>query len=164
MSSNQKKYLRLTIVLFPALVFAISLTQDGFSYQYIDVERPKSYSLLLMGGIAFIGGGLFETLIWIANPIALIAIIRFLIESSAVVKTEAILKTAIPKPKPSSYWLSALAAVIAWSFSLWNEVLAAESGSMGEILSLEPGYWLWVSSFTMLTIGINYFHFQISNK
>lgn len=142
------------------LFFAVSLPLNGFSYQYIDVETPKGYSLLLMGGLAFIGGGLFETLIWTANPIALIAIICFLKESSTIIKIHPVLKTVIPKPKLRSYWLSALAAAIAWSFSLWNEVLAAESGSMGKIVSLGSGYWLWVSSFTILAIGIYYFPFK----
>ncbi len=63
MSSNQNKHLRLAIVLLPLLIFLTSLTQDGFSYQYIEVEMQKSYLLLLVGGMAFIGGGLFETLI-----------------------------------------------------------------------------------------------------
>lgn len=164
MSSNQNKHLRLAIVLLPLLIFLTSLTQDGFSYQYIEVEMQKSYLLLLVGGMAFIGGGLFETLIWLANPIALVAMIHFLSESNTVVKIEPVLKTVIPKPEPRSYWLSALAAVIAWSFSFWNEVLASESGKMGEILSLEPGYWLWVSSFTILALGINYYHFQLRIK
>lgn len=162
MSRNQK-HLRPIIVLLPALAFIASLTQKAFSYQYIQVETTDSLLLLLMGGTAWIGGGLFETLIWIANPIALIAAIRFLRESNPVVKIEPVLKIPIPKPKAKSYWLSALAAMIAWSFCLWDEVLAAESGTTGEILSLEPGYWLWVSSFTLLTIGINYYHFRIRN-
>ena len=162
MSSNHK-YLRLSVVLLPALVFTASLTQKAFSYQYIQVEVTDGLLLLLMGGIAWIGGGLLETLVWMANPIALIALIRFFRESSSLVKIEPVLKTVIPNPRPRSYWISAIAAAIAWSFSLWNEVLAAESGSMGEILSLEPGYWLWVSSFTLLAIGINYFRFRVRN-
>lgn len=164
MSSSQKTYLRVSIVALVAIVFAVSLPMDAFSYKYIDVETPEGLLLLLMGGVAFIGGGLFETLIWTANPIALIAIICFLRESSSVVKIDPVLKTPLPKPKMRSHWLSVLAAVIAWSFSLWNEVLAAESGSMGEIVSFGSGYWLWVSSFTMLAIGINYFHFQNKAK
>jgi hypothetical protein len=160
MTSNHK-YLRLAIVLIPTMVFIVSLPQNAFSYQYLGVEMTQSYMLLLMGGTALIGGGLFESLIWMANPIAIIAAFRFLEESSTVVKIEPVLKTAIPKPKPSSYWLSALAAAIAWSFSLWNEVLASEAGSMGKILSLELGYWLWVSSFSLLAVGINYYHFRL---
>lgn len=149
--------------MLPALVFFASLTQKAFSYQAILVETTDGLLLPLTGGIAWIGGGLFESLIWIANPIALIAAIRFLKESNPVVKIEPVLKTPLPKPNANSYWLSALAAIIAWSFSLWDEVLVAESGTMGKILSLEPGYWLWVSSLTLLTIGINYYHFRISN-
>ncbi|RZK66567.1 MAG: hypothetical protein EOO85_26670 [Pedobacter sp.] len=163
MSSNQK-YLRQAIVVFPALLFIVSLTQKAFSYQYHQVEVTDSLLLLLMGATAWIGGGLFESFVWLANPIAFIAFIRFLRESSTEIKIEPVLQVAVPKGKANSWRLSLLAAAIAWSFSLWKEVLAAESGSMGKILSLEPGYWLWVSSFTLLTIGTNYYHFLFRTR
>lgn len=154
-----QKLLRLAIVLVPLSVFTVSLFFDGFSYQYIQVETPKGYMLLLMGGTAFIGGGLFETIIWLANPIALFAVIRFLMENRTQAKTDPILNKPVPKLKPKSGWLSALAAGIALSFSLWDEVLAAESGSMGKILALHTGYWLWALSFSLFAIGVTFYNF-----
>ncbi|MES2827113.1 MAG: hypothetical protein V4687_03130 [Bacteroidota bacterium] len=74
MSSNQK-YIRQSIVWVPALVFITSLTQKAFSYQYIQVEVTDGLMLLLIGGTAWIGGGLFESLIWMANLMAIIAAI-----------------------------------------------------------------------------------------
>lgn len=83
--------------------------------------------LLLMGGTAFIGGGMLETMIWLANPIALFAIIRFLLENKTQGKIDPILNQPIPKLQCKSGWNSILAAGLSLSFSLWDEVLAAES-------------------------------------
>lgn len=159
MTSSQKS-IRLAVILVPLVFFISSLFFNSFSNQYIQVESPKSYMLLLMGGTAFMGGGLFETLIWAANPIALFAMIRFLKEHSTRAQIDPILDKLVPKLKFTSGWLSVLAAGIALSFSLWKEVLAAESGSMGKILSFHPGYWLWASSLGLFTIGANYYHYR----
>lgn len=158
--SAQNKYLKIAVIGIPALMFATSLPLDSFSYQYIAIETPKSYALLLGGAFAFLGGGLFESMVWSANPIAAFAVIRFFIESRSTLDAGPSSERAIPKTKPYSYWLSALAAGIALSFSLWNEVLAAESGSLGKILALHTGYWLWAGGFTLLSLGINVYHFQ----
>ncbi len=159
MTSSQK-FLRLAIVLVPLAIFIASLFFNGFSYKYIQIEKPKSYMLLLMGGTAFIGGGLFETMVWLANPIALFAVIRFLMENRTRVKIDPILNKPIPKLKSKSGWISALAGGIALSFSLWDEVLAAESGSMGKILGFHAGYWLWASSLSLFAIGVTFYNFR----
>ena len=156
--TSPQKFFRLAIVIVPFLVFCSSLFFDGFSYQYIQQETPTSLMLLLTGGAAFIGGGLLETLIWMANPIALFVAIRFLDENRT--KIDPILNQPVPKSKSTSKWFSLLATLIALSFSLWNEVLAAESGSMGKILALHAGYWLWSLSFALFTIGIIFFNFR----
>ncbi|WP_421939905.1 hypothetical protein [Pedobacter sp.] len=150
----KKNYIRIGILSISILIFLLSLTQDAFSYQYIKKEVVQGYMLLLMGGLAIFGGGLFEWIVWLANPIALSAIIFFIKETNSIVKVDHILPKPMYKPN-FSQWLSLIAVIIAWSFSLWKEVLAAESGSMGKILSLDPGYWLWVTSLTMLATGIN---------
>jgi hypothetical protein len=155
-----QKLLRLAIVLVPLLVFSASLFFDAFSYQYIQVETPKSYLLLLMGGTAFIGGGLLETMVWLANPIALFAMIRFLMENRITAKIDPILNKPFPELRRTSGWFSVLAAGIALSFSLWDEVLAAESGSMGKILALHAGYWLWTLSSSLLAIGVTFYNFR----
>ncbi|WEK20721.1 MAG: hypothetical protein P0Y49_06165 [Candidatus Pedobacter colombiensis] len=159
MSLDQKR-LRLGIILIPAIIFGISLTQNALTYEYQGKQIHSAISLFLVGGISIVGGGGMECLTWSANPIAILAVIRFLMESSAVIKIEPVLLTPKPKPESSSRWLSLIAAAIAWSFSFWKEILAAESGTTGKIYSFEPGYWLWVSSLTILAIGINFYYFR----
>jgi hypothetical protein len=166
MTANQKK-LRIVVVLLPALIFCISLTQNAIGYEYQGKQMHSSISVFLMGGTAILGGGILEWLTWLANPIALISCFRFLKETNPQIKIDPVLRTSIPNPKPISHWLSLIAAAIAWSFSFWNNILAAENGSMGQILSLEYGYWLWIASLTALSIGINiyYMHFgRVSTK
>lgn len=51
--------------------------------------------------------------------------------------------------------------VLALMFSTWNEILGAESGSMGKIISLEVGYYLWLTSIGVLTIGTNYYFLKL---
>jgi len=156
--SNLRRY----IILIPVIIFAISLTQNALVYEYQGKQVHSAISLFLIGGISIAGGAGMECLTWMANPIAIIAVIRFLIETNNVNKIEPVLGTPIPKPEPTSYWLSLIAAAIAWSFSFWKEILAAESGTKGKIYSFEPGYWLWVSSLTILAIGINCYHFRFN--
>jgi len=50
---------------------------------------------------------------------------------------------------------------LALIFSTWNEILGAESGSMGKIVSLEVGYYLWLTSIVVLTIGTNYYFLRL---
>lgn len=158
--TTSQKFLRLTIVIIPITVFCLSLFFKALSYQYIQIETPKGYELLLMGGIAILGGGMLETMIWMANPIALFAIIRFLRENRTQVKIDSVLNKPVPKLKRKSKWFSLLATAIAISFSRWNEVLAAESGSKGKILTFHTGYWLWMSSFALFTMGVIFFNFR----
>lgn len=160
MTSNQKK-LRIGVVLFPALIFCVSLTQDAIVYEYQGKQTHSSISVFLMGCTAILGGGILEWFTWLANPIALVSCIRFLKETNSQIRIEPVLRIPISNPKPSSHWMSLISAAIAWSFSCWNEILAAESGSTGQILSFESGYWLWVSSFTALSIGINIYYLYL---
>lgn len=160
MTSNQKK-LRIGVVLVPAIIFCVSLTQNAIVYEHQGKQTHSSISVFLMGGTAILGGGMLEWFTWLANPIALVSCIRFLKETNYQIKIEPVLRIPIPNPKPSSHWMSIIAAAIAWSFSFWNEILAAESGSTGQILSFESGYWLWASSFTALSIGINVYYLSL---
>ncbi|MFT7164610.1 MAG: hypothetical protein ACI9CZ_001189, partial [Flavobacterium sp.] len=49
--------------------------------------------------------------------------------------------------------------ILSLSFLSLNTILAAESGTRGEILSIKSGYYIWLSSITILTIGV-YFYFK----
>jgi hypothetical protein len=157
MTAIQKK-LRVCVVLLPAIIFCVSLTQNAIVYEYQGKQTHSSISVFLMGGTAILGGGLLEWFIWLANPIAFVSCIRFLRETIPQTKIEPVLRIPIPNPKPTSHWISIIAAATAWSFSFWNEILATESGTTGEILGFESGYWLWVSSFTALSTSINIYY------
>lgn len=141
-SGNRKKNMgskeiKIITIGLSLLIFCVSLTQNAQIVNYNDEIRvSSSLDYFLAGGFAFIGGGLFETIIWLANPLSLFAIKYF------------------RKNDPDAVWLSLLASGLVISFSFWKEVLGAESGAMAKIISFELGYYLWLSSILVLTIGI----------
>lgn len=125
-------------------IFIVSLTQNALSYFDFDgLKTHSSFSLLIMGGIAILGGGLLEWFIWLSNPIYFLALIYFF-KSSKV-----------------SMMFSIIATFLALSFASWNEILAAENGRNARIESLNIGYWLWVISFAILSIGTIYYFIKI---
>ena len=63
----------------------------------------------------------------------------------------------------NSLKFSITALILAVSFSSWNSLLGAESGTQAKILSLEFGYYLWILSMLILTIG-TYYYFKIENE
>lgn len=131
----------LTIVLSLSL-FIISLTQNAVITSHekldgIEIQASSSLSFFMAGGIAFIGGGIFEELIWLANPLSLLSIILLL------------------KNNKKSKTTCLIALTIAISFAFWDEILANEGGGMAKIRSLESGYYLWVLSILVLNIGIH---------
>ena len=131
------KEIKFTTVGLCVLVFAISLTQNALIVNYNnEIRISSSFDFLFMGGIAFMGGGMLEEIIWLANPLCFFAI-KFLI-----------------KDDKKAVLLSLTASALAISFSFWNEILGAESGTMAKIISFELGYYFWVSSILILTIGI----------
>jgi len=158
MTSNQAK-LRIGIGVIPALIFCISCTQDALVYQYQKLETLSSTMAFLMGATAILGGGTFEWIIWLANPIAVISYFKFLKETRLRDRKDPTLNTQLPSSKYSSQWLSLYSTVLAFSFCFWTKILASESGATGEIFSFQLGYWLWVSSITILSVGINVYSF-----
>jgi hypothetical protein len=133
MNSKEIKFITIGLSL---LVLGISLSQNAIIVDYIEIKAASSLDYFFMGSIAFLGGGLFEQIIWLANPLCLLAI-RFMIKDD---------KRAV--------LLSLIASALAISFYFWTEILSAESGAMAKIISFEVGYYLWVSSIVILTIGI----------
>lgn len=143
MHSKPIKFLVISVSL---LLLLISLTQDAVVVNYNDeIKTHDSLGYFLGGAVAFMGGGLFEEIIWLANPLSLLAI-RHLIKNDK---------------KAVSY--SLIASGLAISFAFWKEVLGAESGAMAKIISFEPGYYLWLSSILVLTTGI-LIHYKMSLK
>ena len=133
--------IRIITIALSLTVLVISLTQNAIKIDYQGTKLVGSLEYFLMGSTAFLGGGLFEEIIWMANPLSLVAIILLLKNNRNAIK------------------FSLIALVLSLSFSTWHEILGAESGSMAEILSLESGYYLWVVSIAILTLGI-FFYFN----
>ncbi|WP_228409968.1 hypothetical protein [Chryseobacterium viscerum] len=103
------------------------------------IKDYKSFEVFLMGPISFLGGGLFEFLVWTANGWFFI---------SAVFCYKRYFSVSII--------LGLIAFLTASSFFFWKEILAAENGRMGRIYSLETGYFLWITSILFLTVGSVY--------
>jgi hypothetical protein len=121
-------------------IFAFSLTQTALTYNDFDgLKTHSSLSLLIMGGLAILGGGFLEWLIWFANPLYFIGLLLFY------------------RSNKVSSSFSILATILALSFTAWEQILASESGRSGTIESLNAGYWLWTLSLAILTIGTLYY-------
>ena len=139
--------IKIYVLLISLTVFIVSLTQTALTYNDFDGQKiHSSISLLLMGGLAILGGGLLEFVIWLANPLYFLAII-FLLKSN---------KTSIK--------FSIAATILALSFTTWKEILAAENGRKATIENLNLGYWLWVLSLTTLLIGTIYYFRELGNE
>ena len=128
--------LKTFILLVSLALYMVSLTQTAITYNDYDGQKTlSSLSLLMIGGIAFLGGGLLETIIWWANPLYFLALVMFF------------------KSSKTSRKVSAAAAILSLTFTTWDEILAAESGRTGKIESLNLGYWLWLFSMAIFAIG-----------
>ncbi len=140
------KHIKVITIVVSLLVLGISLTQNVLVFSFNnEIKTAASFDYFFMGAIALMGGGTLEQIIWLANPLSLIAI-RHLVKNDG-----------------KAVWYSLIALSLAISFFFWNEILGSESGSMAKIISLEPGYYLWVLSILLLTIGI-FINFRTSLK
>jgi len=138
---------KLLIIILSLLLFGASLTKNAITFNYNnEIKTASSIDYLFMGSMAFLGGGLCEQIIWMANPLGLFALIH-------------LIKNNDKKAVVSSF----IACCLAISFSFWNDILGAESGTMANIISLELGYYLWLSSILILTIGI-FIYYRASLK
>jgi hypothetical protein len=132
--SKQKLYL----TLFSGLVFLSSLTQIAIASNDLEDRTLSGLAVLLMGGTVVLGGGLLEWLIWLANPLYFVSI-YLLIKGNSKAKATSIIAT-----------------FVALSFSTWDNILVSTSGRTGKIDTLGTGYWLWVSSLVIFTVGALY--------
>ena len=130
----------LTITISLAL-YIYSFTFEAFSYNYQGIQTMSSLNAFLMGSIAVLGGGTYEWGIWLANPLCFTAILCLLFD------------------KKNAIYFASASIILSLSFSSSNTILVAESGTKSEILSIKSGYYIWLSSIVILTIGI-YFYFK----
>jgi len=136
--------IKICILFVSVTIFLASLTQTALTYNdHEGLKTHSALSLLFMGAFAILGGGLLEWLIWLANPLYLLALILLL------------------RPNKTSRNVSMMATMLALSFVTWQRILASESGSTAAIKSLNTGYWLWMMSLMTLTVGTFYYFRQL---
>jgi hypothetical protein len=124
------------LLLFCLTAYAASLTQPAIVY--LNTEGPQSHSsrlLLFAGAFVPIFGGMWEWMIWLANPLFILVIVLLM------------------NGRSTALYFSIAAAGLALSVLGWHRILSAESAKMVPIVSLEAGYWLWAISITVLAIG-----------
>ena len=138
------KAIKILTIILSLSIFFISLNKNAVIIDYQGIKTVPSLNYFFMGSIALFGGGIPEEIIWLANPLSLITIFLLLMN------------------KKSSFKLSLSALILAISFSSWKELLGAESGTLAKIISLELGYYLWVLSIFILTVG-TYLYFKVES-
>ncbi|MFD2162476.1 hypothetical protein ACFSJU_08725 [Paradesertivirga mongoliensis] len=128
-----------TLIVFISLaLLGFSLFQTAITYNdYNGIGKSQGLDLFLMGSIAILGGGLLEWIIWLANPISLWSIILFF------------------QKKDKAKLISKIALGIALSFVFWQNILTSGNGRQAIILHKNSGYWLWLLSIFILTVGIH---------
>ena len=137
------------IILISLLLYAASLTLPAFSFdKHGEVATVPGFIVVFSGAMAFAGGALAEWLIWLANPLFLLAIIMF------------------SNQRPKSLRFALAAALLAWSFLLMKEVMVSEGGVWGVIYNRHAGYWLWVGSLSFFACAGTYYFYALkkSNK
>jgi len=129
------------------MVLIASLTLDAIVInRNNDLESVPGSLYFFIGSIAIFGGGLFEWIIWLANPLSLYSIIYLTKDNRKALKT------------------APTALVIAISFRFWKEILGSESGAMAQIISFKYGYYLWILSIVILNCGIIFYFHKYRNK
>ena len=129
------KELKYSLILSIVLLL-VSLTQPSFYIGRSDFDAwSDALTLFFLGWMSFLGGSMLTSIIWLANPIYLWSI--FL---------------TITGSKNGKYF-SYIASLLACSFYFVDEIVASESGSYSEITSLELGYYFWVSSMIIWSLG-----------
>ena len=133
-----------TIIIGVSLgLFILSLTQDAFiTFHNGNKESHPGLLCFLAGMLAILGGGLYEWIIWWANPLCIISIYYLLCDNRKAIIA------------------GITAFCLAGLFVSWDEALGSESGSMAAIISFESGYFLWLASIVVLNAGTIYYFFK----
>ncbi len=125
-------------ILLSIILFITSLTMPAF---FVDrggtqPEEVGSLGIFLMGWMGPLGGAVIPFLFWCANPIYLFCICLFL-----------------NRNREQGFYISLVPIVIALVFMQMEKIMMSESGSESPITSLGAGYFLWLGSFLVLSIG-----------
>jgi UDP-N-acetylmuramyl pentapeptide phosphotransferase/UDP-N-acetylglucosamine-1-phosphate transferase len=120
------------VMIASVLLFAVSLTQDGYYIARDGFDKADpAWGLLLIGWL-----GMGETLAWFANPMLLAA---WLLTWR---------KQGIPAIVAAS-----LALVLSLSFLLTDKILCDEAGNRSPIIGYGYGYWLWIASIVVAFVA-----------
>ncbi len=133
------------------LSIALYLLSLFFTPFYVANKEADIYSnsfyMLLSGWMAVLGGGLFLTVIWLANPLYIFG--TFLVlnkEKFAVIPVT-------------------LSLLLAIYFTTLDSVIDGESGKTTAIKQLGAGFYIWILSFVMMFIaGVLLFRNEKLNK
>lgn len=139
-----KKEIKSPQVWLTVLSIALYILSMFFTPFYVANPKADIYSnsffMLLSGWMAVLGGGLFLTVIWLANPLYFFG--GFLVlnkEKFAVVPVT-------------------LSLLLAIYFTTLDSVIDGESGATTAITKLGAGFYFWISSFiTMVVVGVMLF-------
>jgi hypothetical protein len=115
----------------------VSLTQPAFftTKDNPDAVNLSSVGIFFLGWMGFLGGAP-ESFFWFANPLFIVAIILFARQNAKAI------------------FISSLATILAISFLTMDTFFANEGGGRSKITGYGMGYILWVSSLSVLSIGI----------
>ncbi len=141
MFKKEKKSPQVWLTVLSIALYILSMFFTPF---YVASPKADIYSnsffILLSGWMAVLGGGLFLTLIWLANPLYIFG--AFLVlnkEKFAVIPVT-------------------LSLLLAIYFTTLDSVMDGESGKTTAITELGAGFYLWISSFiTMFVVGVYLF-------
>lgn len=120
-----------------SVLFVLSLFLPAITYKdYEGINSMSGFEMFFMGLFAILGGGLFEWIIWLANPLSILSVILFFQKQRAALIT------------------SKIALFLVLIFITWRNLLVSENGRTAEIMHKNSGYWVWLVSIFFLAIGI----------
>jgi len=125
-------------ILLSIILLISSLTMPAFFVDRGGTQPNEvgSLGIFLIGWMGPLGGAIIPFLFWCANPIYLFSVCLFL-----------------NRNRKQAVFISLVPCVIALVFLQMDKIMISESGSESPITSLGPGYFLWLSSFLVLSIG-----------
>lgn len=121
------------VILISSMVFLISLTQNCVIYQYFGNVNYPSYSALLFGWMHFVGGGFWEGVVWLANPLFALGLYLLF------------------KKNFKAIFPLIIASLLALIFLSFENLRMTKSGRIAPIIELELGYFLWLISILFAT-------------
>lgn len=125
---------RMAVVCLSILLYIFSLTQPAFSVAQ-DSTRDEwpGYMVLLVGWLGVGQGGQFA---YLANILVFLTWIFFY------------------KNTKGYFFTGIVALLFALSFLLFDSVVVGESGSASSIAGYGIGYWLWLTSISVMSISV----------